>query len=210
MKLSPQKLVNSKTYIGSIIAIGSFTFLASLLHWSSQDPLRFAVFFFMAAFGSAMKVSLPGVKGTMSVGFLIVLIGVMELSSGEVVAIATAGALTQCFWQAKQRPTPLQIAFNLGCMCIAVTTTEAVYHSSILRSNGMEQALLLSLAACTQFLANTLPIATVISLSENKPLRKTWRDCYFWSFPYYLVGAGIAGIFSWLSHRLGWQAATVS
>jgi diguanylate cyclase (GGDEF)-like protein/putative nucleotidyltransferase with HDIG domain len=210
MSLSTQKLINSKTYIASIISIGSLTFLATFLHWTTQDPLRFAVFFLMAAIGSAMKVTLPGVQGTMSVGFLIVLIGIMELSPAEVVAIATVGALTQCFWYAKQRPKIIQIAFNLACMCIAVTTTETVYRSSTLRAYGMGKILLLAIAACTQFLANTLPIASVIALSERKSLKKIWRECYFWSFPYYMVGAGVACIFSAVSRWVGWQAAMVS
>ena len=34
----------------------------------------------------------------------------------------------------------------------------------------------------------------VISLTERRPLHRIWSDCYFWSFPYYLVGAGVVGL----------------
>jgi len=34
-------------------------------------------------------------------------------------------------------------------------------------------------------------VAAVISLTERRSLRKIWSECYFWSFPYYLVGAGL-------------------
>src|SRR6266513_2143079 len=32
-------------------------------------------------------------------------------------------------------------------------------------------------------------------------------ECYFWSFPYYLVGAGLAGVVGWLNGKFGWQAS---
>ena len=44
-------------------------------------------------------------------------------------------------------------------------------------------------AALVFFFANTLPISVVISLTEGKSARKVWSECYFWSFPYYLVSA---------------------
>jgi len=57
-------------------------------------------------------------------------------------------------------------------------------------------ALPLFAAATTYFLANTLPIAAVISLTEQKSLIKIHSECYFWSFPYYLFGGGILGLAS--------------
>src|SRR5256884_2351506 len=38
----------------------------------------------------------------------------------------------------------------------------------------------------TLFPYTTLFRSCVISLTEQKPLRKVWSECYFWSFPYYL------------------------
>ncbi|HYA95217.1 MAG TPA: HD domain-containing phosphohydrolase, partial [Terriglobales bacterium] len=43
--------------------------------------------------------------------------------------------------------------------------------------------------------------------TEGKPLRKTWAESYFWSFPYYLVGAAIAGLVSALNRWVGWQTS---
>jgi len=146
----------------------------------------------------------------MSVGFLIVLIGVMELSLPEVLAIASVSVIAQCVWHAKQRPKLNRLLFNMACMCIAVTSAHAAYHSAFLRSKGMGPVLLLFTAACTQFIANSFPVACVIALSESKSLRKVWHETYFWSFPYYLVGAGLAGGISALSHRLGWEVAIVT
>ena len=56
----------------------------------------------------------------------------------------------------------------------------------------------------------TMTVAAVISLTERKSLRKIWSDCYFWSFPYYLVGAGVAGMMSWLHDFTDWQTSLLT
>jgi diguanylate cyclase (GGDEF)-like protein/putative nucleotidyltransferase with HDIG domain len=67
--------------------------------------------------------------------------------------------------------------------------------------------LLLGLSATVYFIANAGSIAAVISFMEKRPLRRILVDCYFWSFPYYLVGAGIAWMISWLNSTFNWQAS---
>jgi putative nucleotidyltransferase with HDIG domain len=67
--------------------------------------------------------------------------------------------------------------------------------------------LLLGLAAVTYFAANTGSIAAVIALTEGKSLRSLWVECYFWSFPYYLVGAAFAGMIGWFNREFGWETS---
>jgi len=62
-------------------------------------------------------------------------------------------------------------------------------------------------AASTYFIANAGSIAAVISLTERRALRKILVDCYFWSFPYYLVGAGVAGAIAWFNHTFNWETS---
>src|ERR1700691_2738840 len=72
---------------------------------------------------------------------------------------------------------------------------------------GTNKPILLMMAALGFFLANTLPISVVISLTENKSSRKVWSECYFWSFPYYLVGAAAVGLVGIINQRAGWQTS---
>jgi putative nucleotidyltransferase with HDIG domain len=53
-------------------------------------------------------------------------------------------------------------------------------------------------------------VAAVISLTERRSLRKIWSECYFWSFPYYLVGAGVVGMISWLHGFTDWQTSLLT
>src|SRR6202041_3149933 len=67
--------------------------------------------------------------------------------------------------------------------------------------------LLLGLAATVYFIANAGSIAAVISLTERRALIRILVDCYFWSFPYYLIGAGIAGAIAWLNESFNWETS---
>src|ERR1700691_889767 len=72
---------------------------------------------------------------------------------------------------------------------------------------GTNKPILLMVAALVFFLANTLPVSIVISLTEQKSIRKIWSECYFWSFPYYLVGAAVVGLVGIINQRAGWQTS---
>ena len=66
---------------------------------------------------------------------------------------------------------------------------------------------MLGLAAITYFIANTGSIAAVIALTEDKSIKRIWVECYFWSFPYYLVGAAFAGMIGWFNREFGWETS---
>src|SRR5208337_3054449 len=67
--------------------------------------------------------------------------------------------------------------------------------------------LALLVAAITHFLFGTAAMSTIIGLTEDKPVPKVWAESYLWLFPYYLVGAAIAGLVSFLNQHIGWQAS---
>jgi putative nucleotidyltransferase with HDIG domain len=50
-------------------------------------------------------------------------------------------------------------------------------------------------------------MATIIGLTEDKAIAKVWKESYLWLFPYYMVGAAIAGFVSFLNLHIGWQAS---
>ena len=177
------------------------------MHWQSQDGLRFLCYLLVAVLASGLKVQLPGIDGTMSVNFLFILLGILELSLPETLVIGCASALVQALWNTRTAPAPVKVVFNLlGMMAPAIMLSSLAYKrlAPVLHNNV---ALLLMAAACTYFISNTVPVTIVICLTERKSFRKIWAECYFWSFPYYLVGAAIAGLVSGLNRWVGWQTS---
>ncbi len=203
------KLISPTFYATCIVALGCLAAIAAFSRWTSADPLKFGVYFLIAAIGSSLKLALPGAKGTMPAGFVFVLVGLMELSLSEVIAIAIAAVIIQNLRHSKTRPEIMQILFYVACTCVAVMTTDAVYHSAPLHAAGLGPILVLAIATCALFMANTFPNSCVNALTGVKSLRAIWRDDYFWSFPYYIAGAAVAGGYSWISRSEGWQSAIV-
>ncbi len=200
--------VAPRFFIAVVVLCGTAVLTYSILHGKSENPLKFFCYLVIALAASRLKVNLPGITGTMSVNFLFVLLGVLELSLSEAMALGCAAVVVQCF--DRDRPIPIQIAFNVCSTALAIAVTFAVYRFSLLHRAVNNPSTLLFVAASVYFVANTLPVAVVISLTERRSLRKIWAECYFWSFPYYLVGAGVAGMMNWLHGFTDWQTSLLT
>ena len=212
-RLSPPPAKNdamstrTKLFVGITVSMGLLVLCSALWHWQSADLARFSCYLAVAVLASGLKVQLPGIDGTMSVNFLFILLGVMELSLPETLVIGCTATLVQSVWQARSRPDPVKVLFNVfGMMANASAFCYTSYHWLDDRV-GSNKPILLMVAALVFFLANTLPISIVISLTEGKSSRKVWSECYFWSFPYYLVGAAAVGLVGIVNRQAGWETS---
>ena len=66
-----------------------------------QPDSRACAFLLVSAIASALKVTLPTITGTMSVNFLFILIGIVELDFPSTLIIGCTGSLIQCLWKSK-------------------------------------------------------------------------------------------------------------
>src|SRR5271155_5589669 len=63
--------------------LGSFVIAMSLAGWESADLVKYTGFLLMALAWSKMRISVPGMPGTLSLNFVFVLFGLVDLSGGE-------------------------------------------------------------------------------------------------------------------------------
>jgi len=187
--------------------MGVVVLVFSLAHWQSHDPMRFVCYLVVAVLASGLKVQLPGIDGTMSVNFLFILLGVMELSLPETLVIGCTATLVQSIWQARKRLDPVKVLFNVAGMMANASALTYLTYQWLYGRFGASKPMLLMVAALVFFFANTLPISVVIALTEGKSSRKVWSECYFWSFPYYLVGAAAVGLVGIVNRAAGWETS---
>ena len=195
----------ARIYIACVIALGTAALWHGLSSWQPHQPTRLLAYLVVALIAACLKVRLPGITGTMSVLFIVLLAGIVELGVSETLLIACFAILMQCFWHAKVRPMPVQLAFSVANISSAIWISDFVYRALAGVAPSLEAPFRLSMAASIFFVANTFPVAAVVALTERKPLRQVWSSCYFWSFAYYLVGAAIVGIFSFAGRTFDWQ-----
>src|SRR6202171_4736528 len=93
--LVPARDLNAKLFIGAILILGAGGLLGDFETWHSENHLRFACYLAVALLASGLKVSLPGVTGTLSVVFLFNLIGIQELTLQETLTLGCAATLLQ-------------------------------------------------------------------------------------------------------------------
>jgi diguanylate cyclase (GGDEF)-like protein/putative nucleotidyltransferase with HDIG domain len=180
---------------------------SAVWHWQSADLTRFLCYLAVAVLASGLKVQLPGIDGTMSVNFLFILLGVVELSLPETLVIGCTASLVQSVWQTRKRLDPVKVTFNVFGMMANASALCYLSYQWLDARNFASKPVLLMVAALVFFLANTLPVSVIISLTENKSARKIWSECYFWSFPYYMVGAAAVGLVGVINRRAGWQTS---
>jgi diguanylate cyclase (GGDEF)-like protein/putative nucleotidyltransferase with HDIG domain len=200
----------AKTFIALVALLGAAAIGPTLFDFQPADPARYISYLVVALLASGLKVAMPTMAGTLSVNFVFVLVGILELSLPETMLLGCATTFLQCVWRPVRRPTFAQIVFNVATVATAIVAANAVFHSALLEGGRIEQPLRILCVAATFFLANSLPVAAVIALTERRPLVRTWHECYFWALPYYLAGAGIAGVFHATNRLIGWQSSILA
>ena len=194
-------------FILSQMLIGTPLLPYALSRWHNDNPLRFSCFLAVAVGASLFKVRLPGIQATMSANFLFILVGILDLPYPETLLMGCLGGLAQSLWQSRPRPKLVQILFNYANLALSITAANLVFHSAYAFKLGLRWPLLLALASTTYFAANTLSVSCIIALSERRNPLQVWKECYLWSFPYYLLGALVAGGVSVINRLVGWQVA---
>ncbi len=197
----------AKIYIVAILLAAASVTAYALMTSRVSDPVRLIAYTVAALIAAGMKVSLPGITGTMSVSYVFILIAIAELSLGEVVLIAALSSIVQSVWYAKKRPQPVHLAFNAASISLSSAAAYAAYHYSahLTSDHTLQLGLQLASASGTYFLLNTFSIAGVVALTENGKITSIWRNGYFWSFPYYMIGASITALMRYLSNFFDWK-----
>lgn len=195
----------AKLYAISIAVAGlalSAMFIAA--GWSLDQTPRFVALLLLTSIAALLKVKLPTIEGSISVLFVFLLIGVGTMSLAQTLVLASIATLLQCLWKPKSSIKPLQVLFNVAAINLS---TIAAFYVPMLLSQSVDNTAGLVLSGCTFFAVNAGLVSLVISLVQKERLEKILRQCYLWSFPYYMIGAGIAGVVSSSSHQLGWRTS---
>ena len=195
----------TKLYIDAVVAAGAMLMIYGILHWESDNLSRFAGYLAMALVAGSYKVRLPRLTSTISVSFVLILVAIAELSYAEAIFLSAGVALVQTLWKARRPQKPIRTVFNCASLVLSTTVAYVVCRALIGSAWSMALPAYLVTATALLFGTNTALMATVMCLAERKPVRAIWQQCYFWSFPYYLVGATVAGLMIATARTAGWS-----
>ena len=199
--------IGARAFIAGMALMGLVCLATALWQWQFTDPVKFTCYLIAALLASSLKVSLPGIEGTLSVNFLFTLLGILELSLPQTLVIGLASTLAQFYWKPARRVKLVQLIFNLSQVTVSSAVAYGAYQLVVIYVLHAPGPLALLVAAITHFACNTAAMSTIIGLTEDKPIPKVWTASYLWSFPYYMVGAAAAGLVHFLNRHIGWQSS---
>jgi len=71
---------------------------------------------------------------------------------------------------------------------------------------SLNKPFLIASAALAFFLADTLPVAAIISMTSPAKLIESWSEMALMTFPYFVLSAGLACIVATGFQAIGWMA----
>jgi len=197
--------ISAKLFITAMAGMGVAALAVGLRQWECKDPVRCLSFLAITLLAARLKVKLPGTNGNMSVSLPFILLAVAVLSFSQTVLIAAASALIQGLPVRGKGLKPVQAMFNISTLVVAVSVATLAYKYSAVIPSLAAKSVLIALAGLAFLVADTLPVAGVISLTEGLHLVKVWRDIVELTFAYFALSAGIAAIAATATRYVGWQ-----
>ena len=178
----------------------------SVLKMTALHHYQFLWLLVLGAITSRTKVKLPGIDGTMSVNLPFMMIAAAQLSLFEAVAVALVSATLQSIPKRGGQYQPVKMLFNASTIVLAAGIAALVLHSEKLAAMHHSGSVALIAACGMFFLVNTLPVATIIALTEGSGMMRIWSSIAHMSFPYYVACTGVTSMVTLVSQHVGWQA----
>jgi hypothetical protein len=180
----------------------------AIMHRGSFEVVKFAAFLIVTVFAARLNVRLPGIDGSMSVNLPFILIALTQFNLLETMVIACSSALAQSLLNGRKTDA-VKVIFNVCNMANSVGAAYLVYSRLGQNPDLAAKVVLLTAATAAYFLVNTMPVAIIVGLTEKKNAASMWGHVFLWTFPYYLLGAGVASIMSAMTRFAGWQTPLI-
>src|SRR5438045_4742955 len=133
--------LRAKAFISLVVAVGTGVLLYAAVYPTSKNIAKFICYLLVAILASRLKVHLPGITGTMSVNFLFIILGILELSFTETLVLGCAAIMVQCFY--RDRPHALHVTFDICTTSFSIAVAYGVYHIALNSDLVGDHALLL-------------------------------------------------------------------
>jgi len=198
------KSFSARIFVALIVISGLLVLGDAVLNANAMPTAKFLAVLSVACVAARLRIKLPGVTGTMSVNLPFILVAAAQMNTAEALAVGFISTFFQCLAKGKKFNV-MQVAFNCSTITLAVAATRFIYVAPSLASMVSSPALRLALAAAGYALANTVPVAIVIGLTEARSILRTWLEMLQLSFPYLVASASIAGVTLTVTQEIGWQ-----
>ena len=125
------KQIATKVLLYGVLLVGCVAFGSTAIRLSVTEPVQFGCFCLLALLAGTLKVTLPGIDGTMTVIHVIVLIGLANLSVPESLIAGVLATTVQCIALVKTRQRLIQVLFNLANVATTIVACGSLFSVGI-------------------------------------------------------------------------------
>ena len=183
-----------------VVAAGAASLAFALTHVNfRQLDWRFVLLLVgMATIASRLSISIPHVKGEVTVGDTLIFLTMLLYDGEAAVIIAAVDGLSSSLHVSKK---PRVCLFNSAQMASSTLLTVWVLRLSFgailnLSRTGHSSRMVAAVCVMTlvQYIGNSGLVAVYTALKTNQRLFATWRTSYLWTSLSYFAGASVASI----------------
>ena len=190
-ELSPR----ARTFVATVCVVGAGIILSSLPVLSSTRPVWLGALLALSIPASMVKVSFPRSVSTLTVAQVLNYVTLLVLGTQAAILVAAVSAWSQCTFRSRYKNPVHQTLFSIASLACAVEAAGRCFVYLGGRPGAWDPATAVVpfvVASAVFFLVNSGLIAGAIGLSTEQPASRVWHATFFWSWPTYLFGAGVA------------------
>jgi hypothetical protein len=199
----------AKMFIVAVMLIAAVVTVYAIGTHMPVETREFLVLLAMAVIAARLKLTLPGFESNMSMNLPFMLLAIAELSMPEAIAIGAASTFVQTLPRSGQTVKPAQAVFNV-CNMVNAIAIASVVGGRTMHFAALNKPFLIAAAALAFFLADTLPVAAIISMTSPTKLMVSWCEMALMTFPYFVLSAGLACIVAMGFQAIGWTAGVAT
>jgi diguanylate cyclase (GGDEF)-like protein/putative nucleotidyltransferase with HDIG domain len=204
--------LKARLYWLSVIVAGAGCMVLAGLNWHirSEKIFQFSIYLAAAVAASGLKIKLPGILGTLSMNYLFIIVGLLELQLESAIVIGVTSVLAQVLIRPRANPTWEQVVFSAFSIPIPVAAAYGVLNIGALQILDPTRCLALVSASMVYFGINTSIVAVIVGWTTRQRPVDVWRENFIWTSPQYLVGGALAGGLHLIDRLVPWQGLLLS
>jgi hypothetical protein len=199
----------AKMFIVAVMLIAAAVTVYSIGTGMPTETREFLVLMAMAVIAARFKLTLPGFESNMSMNLPFILLAIAELSMPEAIAVGAASTFVQTLPCSGQTVKPAQAVFNI-CNMVNAITIASLAAGRAMHFATLNKPFLIAAAALAFFVADTVPVAAIISMTSPTRLAESWSEMALMTFPYFVLSAGLDCIVAMGFQAIGWTAGVAT
>lgn len=199
----------AKIFLAAVMMIAAAISVYAIGTRVPAESREFVVLLAMAIVASRLKLTLPGFESHMSMNLPFMLLAIAELSMPEAIAVGAASTLAQTVLRPGQTLKQAQNIFNV-CNVVNAVAIASIASGRAMHTPAFNRPFLIAAAALAFFIAETVPVAAIISMTSTSRFLEGWSEIALMTFPYFVLSAGLACIVAMGFQAVRWSAGVAT